>query len=242
MGYFKMNRIGVSTGAIAKGDYLRALHILDEMNISTIEISALRERELIPLVNSLEGISTEKYKKICFHTPGKLENLTEIQLLNVLEPVIDKGWPIIAHPDIITNYKLWNKLGAQLCIENMDARKHTGRDVNELKQIFNVLPSASLCFDIGHARQIDRTMHTGVMIVHEFKERIKVIHYSEVDMTGAHKRASVMAMLAFQPVFELLPKEPPIIIESPVDNQSLITEIKNITDYLLLQKTLLNAS
>ena len=59
----------------------------------------------------------------------------------------------------------WARFGALLCIENMDKPKPIGQPAAELVRIFHVLPRASLCFDIGHARQVDTTMSEATAIL-----------------------------------------------------------------------------
>jgi|SRR6266568_3232799 len=74
------------------------------------------------------------------------------------------------HPDVIEDYSAWEYLGSALCIENMDQRKAIGRTADELGSIFDRLPSAALCFDIGHARQVDTTM-TAYFIIQQFRAK-----------------------------------------------------------------------
>ena len=45
-----MRRVGFSTGALARGDFRRALQMLAGKNVSAVELSALRQDELMPLV------------------------------------------------------------------------------------------------------------------------------------------------------------------------------------------------
>ena len=48
-----MRPIGFSTGALAYGDFRRGLDIVRENQLPVVELSALREPELEPLVASL---------------------------------------------------------------------------------------------------------------------------------------------------------------------------------------------
>ena len=48
-----MRPIGFSTGAIAKGDFQRALRLLRKFRLDAIELSALRVDELQPLIIAL---------------------------------------------------------------------------------------------------------------------------------------------------------------------------------------------
>ena len=71
---------------------------------------------------------------------------------------LGRNWPIVVHPDAMFDFSLWREFGNLLCLENMDKRKPVGRTVQELDRIFQELPDASFCFDIGHARQVAPTM------------------------------------------------------------------------------------
>lgn len=41
----------------------------------------------------------------------------------------------------------------------MDKRKRIGCTAMQLRRFFDELPEATFCFDMGHARQVDPTMH-----------------------------------------------------------------------------------
>jgi len=227
-----MRSIGFSTGALALGDWQKALDILNISPATAVELSALRERELEPLIKSLPKLSLSKFNSVFFHAPSKLEKFTERELVEMLKSVIVKGWPIVVHPDIIQNYDLWSDFGELLCIENMDGRKSNGRTAEELFAIFEELEFASFCFDIGHARHIDRTMSQAVAMVQKFHARIKVIHLSEVGIYGYHVPLSFMAMLSISHLFEILPGNCPVILESPVRDGYIDAEISCVAHFL----------
>ena len=71
------------------------------------------------------------------------------------------------------NTEAWAQFGARLGIENMDKRKPIGHTAADLTRIFDVLPSASFCFDIGHARQVDPTMSEATAILQVCRARLK---------------------------------------------------------------------
>ena len=237
-----MGHIGFSTGALALGDWRKALAMLNKSSATAIELSALREQELEPLIKFLSEIDLSKFNSVFFHAPSKLEKLTERELVEMLKTVAMKEWPIIVHPDIIQNYDLWSDFGELLCIENMDRRKSKGRTAEELRLIFENLQSASFCFDIGHARHIDRTMSQAKAMVYEFHTRIKVIHLSEVNIHGNHVPLSFMAMLSFSHLSKMFTDKWPIILESPVDDEHIDADINCAIEFLSTpSKTLLQA-
>src|SRR4029077_11007435 len=136
----------------------RGLSMLASKHADAVELSALRSVELLPLLNAvlsrLEELQT-RYRYIAFHAPTDYHD--EFDLVERLKIIAERGFNIVVHPDIIRDVSLWQKLGDRLCIENMDTRKATGRTAKELRGFFDVLPQARLCFDVGHARQVDPT-------------------------------------------------------------------------------------
>jgi len=227
-----VRHIGFSTGALALGDWQKARAMLNKSAATAIELSALREQELDPLIKSLPEIDLSKFDSVFFHAPSKLERFTERELVEKLQPIFMLRYPIILHPDIIQNYDLWSDFGELLCIENMDRRKSKGRTAEELLSIFEKLQSASFCFDIGHARHIDRTMSQAKAMVREFHAKMKVIHLSEVDIHGHHVPLSFMAMRSFSHLSNLFTDKWPIILESPVHDEHIDADLNCVVEFL----------
>ncbi|MDE3212088.1 MAG: hypothetical protein KGM98_02545, partial [Bacteroidota bacterium] len=123
---------GFSTGALARCNFHQAIEVLGNSTANAIELSALREDEVKLLVDSIDHLNLNKFEFISFHAPSKLSHLDEEELIDLLAPIVRRGWPIITHPDIITKYANWERLGKSLCIENMDKRKKIGRTTIDL--------------------------------------------------------------------------------------------------------------
>jgi hypothetical protein len=223
-----MRCIGFSTGALAFGDWQRALELLSRSSATAVELSALRERELVPLVEALPQLDLNRFRYICFHAPSNLEELSEQELVSTLKPIVANGWPVVVHPGVIQDYSLWSDFGQLLCVENMDRRKPVGRTAEELSEILEKLNTASLCFDLGHSRHIDRTMSEAKATVRALNTKLKIIHLSEVDLHGRHVPLSLMALLSFSRLSSVIPKDCPIILESPVLEGDLDSEISRV--------------
>src|SRR5438445_8418558 len=142
-------KIAFSTGSIALDNVRRGLDVATHERTKAIELSALREDELDPLLGSLDRLQQElsTFRYISFHAPVKRERQSEAELVSKLQKVADRGWAIIVHPDVISDFSLWRKLGSAVCIENMDKRKRIGRTAAQLKEVFDKLPEATFCFD-----------------------------------------------------------------------------------------------
>jgi DNA-directed RNA polymerase sigma subunit (sigma70/sigma32) len=110
----------------------------------------------------------------------------------------------------------------------MDKRKPIGQTANDLAEIFEDLPNASFCFDIGHARQVDPTMSEASSILQRFSSRIRQIHVSEVNTQSKHDSLSLESIIAFQKVAHLLPADAPTIVESRVEESQINEEIQSV--------------
>jgi hypothetical protein len=233
-----MRRVGFSTGALARGDFRRALQMLAGKNVSAVELSALRQDELMPLVMQLGELDLTSFDYISFHAPSSIEQSFELKALELLEEVAARKWPIIVHPDAMHTPSDWSRLGECLCIENMDKRKAVGQTAQDLKRYFDLLPKASLCFDIGHARQVDPTMSEAAAILRSFRGRIRQLHVSEVNTQSKHDALSLESILAFQKVSHVIPADCPAILESRVEEAQIEEEIQNVLKSLSTESLL----
>ncbi len=220
-----MRPIGFSTGALAKADFQSGIEMQRSFGVTAVELSALRDRELMPLLRELGKLNLQGFSHISFHAPSTLTDLNEGDLLAALKD-IPPSWPIIVHPDVIETPERWRFLGQRLCLENMDQRKPSGRTVSEMEAIFSEFPDASFCFDIGHARQVDPTMGVAIGLLQRFRGRLRQIHISEVDPYGKHIPISFAALCGFQLVAKLIPRDCPAIIESTVDRTQIQNELE----------------
>jgi hypothetical protein len=212
-----MRVIGFSTGAIAKSDYVAALANLREYGVSAVELSALRLPELYPLVKALPDMKLSQFDAVSFHAPSRFDPDDELFVVNLLQEVVALAIPIVIHPDVIYSLDLWVPFGDRLLIENMDKRKPVGRTAEELNEFFTRLPEARLCFDIGHARQVDPTMAEARRILEKYRDRLAEVHLSEVNSSSRHDPLSSYAIEAFQSVAGLIPENVPVILETLID-------------------------
>jgi hypothetical protein len=220
-----MKPLGFSTGALAKGNFQAGLDLQRGLGLRAVELSALRVDELLPLMKALSALDLQGFSHVSLHAPSKLGKLDELSLVAILNDV-PMSWPIIVHPDLIRTPSQWRFFGSRLCLENMDQRKPIGRTVPEMEVIFQQLPDASFCFDIGHVRQVDPTMGIAIGMLRRFKGRLRQIHMSEVDPQGKHRSISFAALCAFQRVARLIPEDCPIILESMVEPGKAQNEIE----------------
>jgi hypothetical protein len=227
-----MRPMGFSTGALAHSDFRKALGILRFTGIEVLELSALRDVELIPLVTAIDTLDLSQFKYVSVHAPSMFRREQESDLVVALRGLSERGWPIIVHPDAIHEHALWLSLGGALCLENMDKRKAIGRSAKELSQVFDLLPDASFCFDIGHARQFDSTMTEAYLLLTTFHDRLRQVHVSEVNTSSRHDVMSYTSILAYREVAHLIPIDIPLILETPTAPEDLEAEMDRVREAL----------
>lgn len=222
-----LNRlIGFSSGSLAKGNFQHAIDVLRTYNIDVIELSALREHELKPLLKALdEGLDLSDFRSVSFHAPSKLIKLDVETLCEMLDPIVARKWNIVVHPDLIEDPHPWRQLGHYLCIENSDHRKPLGRTATEMMEYFDMLPEASWCFDVAHARQVDSTMSVAIAMLASFADRLREIHLSRIDMAGKHWELDVATIQACRRIASRVDPKVPIILESVIKPQFIPDEL-----------------
>lgn len=220
-----MQPLGFSTGALALSDFKKALRIMRDLPVNVVELSAIRQDELVPLLRSIDDLDLSEFAYVSIHAPSSFSAENEGWIFGELYKSLHRGWPIVVHPDTLHDRSLWRLLRGQLCIENMDKRKGVGRTVRELNYLFTEFPEASFCFDIGHARQVDTSMTEAYLMLKHFSSRLRQVHISAVNTRNKHDRLSFVSILGFQEVTHLIPESTPVIIESVVPQDQIGAEI-----------------
>ena len=216
---------GFSTGAVARGDFGFALRMLNLRHVEAVELSALRDYELQPLVEMIDEIDLSSFKYISIHAPSRFDSLNESEILRIIEPLFERRWPIVVHPDVIKDDRAWSRLGDCLCLENMDKRKAIARTLHEVHSVFDRFPEATFCLDLGHARQVDPSMGQAALMLEEFSGQLRQIHLSEVNAKSQHAPLTLAALGAVQQIVHLIPQETPVILESTVAVHQIDAEI-----------------
>ena len=223
-----MRPIGFSTGALARGDFRAALEFLRGSRTHAIELSALRDHELGPLMSVVRDLDLREYTYVSLHVPSSFKSLSEGAVADALQPCRELGIPIVVHPDVIREPSRWLLFGPLLCIENMDKRKRTGRTLSELETFFSMFPDATFCLDIAHARQVDSTMTEARLMLRRFGQRLRQVHMSEIDALGHHEPVSFASVLSAQSIARMIPQDVPIIIESMIRPAEIARELEMV--------------
>lgn len=222
-----MTTIGFSTGALALGDFRMGLDLVRKKQITAIELSALRFRELPELMAELPKLDLRQFSYVAIHAPSLFDATEEHLIVEQLRGVRD-DFSIVLHPDTIHDFTQWTGLGARLLIENMDRRKTDGRTAKELSIWFDRLPDAGLCFDLAHAQHFDPTMTEAFQILAQFGNKIRQVHISELDSASHHFPLSYSATQAFSEVVAKIPKHAAFIIESRIQPTEIDSELEKV--------------
>ena len=222
--------LGFQQGHLPAAIFNRQQISCGRSGIPAIELSALREAELDPLIAALDSLNLQSFEYVALHAPSKLVALDEVSLVRRLLDVKTRSIPIVVHPDIISDVTRWRELGEFICIENMDRRKRTGRTCEELAYYLELLPDASWCFDIGHAHQVDPTMCEGLEMIRDFGPRLKHLHVSSVNSSGGHEAITYGISQAFRRVWHLIPANAPIILEACIEYDAIDAEVSRAAE------------
>lgn len=169
-----------------RGDWAALCWEAARTSVFAAEFAALSEDELPALVRYLDSGVELPFRFLSVHAPTKQRRMSEAELVAQLAALPASVDAIVIHPDLIEDPSLYARVGARLAIENMDARKPTGRTVEELEPLFEALPDAGFCFDVAHAWSIDPTMEEGERLLDRFAGRLCHVHVSSIDELGHH--------------------------------------------------------
>ena len=226
-----MRPYGYSTGAVAFGDFREALRILSAHPLQAIELSALRSAELPDLLEALDGLDLERFEHVSLHAPSSFAPDEEPGIVKALAAT-SASLPVVVHPDAIDSIDRWRSLGRRVLIENMDRRKSRGRTAEDLALFFAALPEAGLCFDVGHARQVDSSMTEAHSILDRFGDRLRELHVSSVGSDSRHYRLDFPTFEACRELRHGLPESVPVIIESRVEESEVADELRRVREAL----------
>jgi hypothetical protein len=79
-----MRPLGFSTGALALSDFKEALRILRDRPVSVVELSAIREHELIPLLRALDDLDLSQFQYVSIHAPSSFTPQVEMSIFREL--------------------------------------------------------------------------------------------------------------------------------------------------------------
>jgi hypothetical protein len=209
--------LGVSTGFMgeSRGNWPEQVRQAWDVSPFAVEFSALSEGELDGLASYLDRDPRLPFRYLSIHGPSKGRTMPEAKLASFLARLADRAQAIVMHPDTIEDPENYRILGRKLVLENMDARKSTGRTPDELAPWFSVLPDAGFCFDIAHAWSLDATMTLGGELLDAFRTRLRHVHVSSMGPSLHHVPLTESDEELFLPLLHRC-LDVPWILEAPL--------------------------
>jgi hypothetical protein len=208
--------VGASTGYMAelRGSWDSLVEEACQVSSFAVELAALSEPELRPLVDYLDRISSLPFRYLSVHAPTKHRSLVEEEFVEVLADLPAFVDAIVVHPDQIEDPAPYRRLGSRLVVENMDARKASGLYAGELADVFAALPEAGFCFDVAHAWSVDPSMEVGEELLDRFAPRLRQVHLSSVDALQGHVPLTADHEALFEPLLRRC-RDVPWLLEAP---------------------------
>ena len=209
--------LGASTGYMTdrRGDWPAMVAEALATSPFAAELAALSERELPGLEDYLAGRPELPFGYLSVHAPVKHLRMPEAELVRRLSRIAPLVDGIVVHPDAMDDPRAYRPLGSCLVLENMDARKATGRTVAELAPYFAALPEAGLCLDVAHVLSVDPTMEVGERLLDAFAGRLRHLHVSSIDEGCRHVPLTVAHETRYAELLRRCP-DVPWILEAPL--------------------------
>jgi hypothetical protein len=209
--------LGASTGFMtdSRGDWPAMAAEALETSSFAAELAALSEDELPGLEAFLATRPELPFAYLSIHAPVKHLRMPEAELVRRLVRLAPAADAIVVHPDAMDDPCAYRPLGSSLVLENMDARKPTGRTVEELAPFFAALPEAGLCLDVAHVLTVDPTLLEGERLLDAYAGRLRHLHVSSIDEECRHLPLSVEHEGRFGALLRRCP-DVPWILEAPL--------------------------
>lgn len=185
-------------------------------------------------LKNLEISDFQGFSYVSIHAPSNFnygKNKETEETLNLIQESHKKFnfSVVVIHPNLVSDWNVFNNYDLPFAIENMDHRKKFGRTVEDIKKVFQNNKHLKFVLDLNHCYSNDKTLKLASDFYEKFQDRLCEIHIS-----GFLEYHEPLFQTKQDKIIKALPKkEVPIIIESVCKNE---TELKNESDYI---KTLL---
>lgn len=180
--------IGLTTGFAYKTINpisIDALNICKRVSSDTVELNCIggTDKGELHLLKNIKPEDLADFEHISLHAPSsriiyRNDSKTKI-ILDLIEETyhrLDIKY-VVFHPDTISDYSIFDNYVFPAAIENLDKRKFFGKNVKDLKKVFQVF-DCRFVLDINHCFSIDPTMRLAEDLISEFKNRLCGVHIS----------------------------------------------------------------
>jgi hypothetical protein len=192
---------GVATGAFVdeRDDWHAAVARAREEGWRWIELTALRGR-LGGLLRFLESTpdALAGFERVSVHAPAKTAQ-APADVVALVEPL---PFDVVLHPDVYGSEAACTALGRRAVFENMDVAKSFGRDVADLRDVFERFPDAGLCLDVAHVWTNDPTLRLGHELLDALGGHLRQLHVSGIEQDGTHRATTPGDLELYAPLLE----------------------------------------
>ena len=251
MGGRMKNLIGFSTGAITDNISLEEkIKSLQELEIEAIEISCLRDIELLELFSIAPKIDLSTFKYVSFHLPSKFDIVNKNNLFNLVTHLIrdvyfkkfNYDFNLVYHHDINIDYEILKTYSKYLLIENLDIRKERTFNNQGFDDVLFDLPKSHFCLDTAHLISMriwtdlkyDIKNNKENIITdlkrHIYSSRLKQIHVSNMDFKNvkhiplSDEIEEIYSETLNEPIIKQ--RNIPLILETPLELKYINKEIE----------------
>jgi len=210
------------------------IKLLKDCGSNAIEANCHHASDVVFLSILLEHIKAHDFEYVSLHAPVNVRygnNIETKELLQKLEDFYSQldAKLIVIHPDLVDDWSVFEGFKMKWAIENMDDRKKSFKDLNDLEQFFSEYPKWWLVLDVGHVNSNDKTMILAEELIRAFRDRIVEIHLSGYEKfhDPLHRTKQIEIIDCCKDLFV------PIIIESVFDPNDGLEGVKRELDYIL---------
>jgi sugar phosphate isomerase/epimerase len=197
-------RFGIATGAFVeeRDDWDAALKRAAAEGWRAIELTAITEERFDALERLLEQNEDAcgAFERVTIHAPVGFDRPVHeiVGRLAGVKPAFD----VILHPDVYADEPAVLELGTRAVFENMDIQKTFGRDLRDLRVVFDRWRDAGFCLDVAHIWTNDRSLALAHDLLDAFGDRLRQLHVSGIEPDGTHRPTSRADLDAYSPLLE----------------------------------------
>jgi len=197
-------RFGIATGAFVeeRDDWDAALNRAAAEGWRAIELTAITEERFDALERLLKHKedACSAFERATIHAPVGFDAPVHeiVGRLACVKPAFD----VILHPDVYADEPAVVALGTRAVFENMDVQKSFGRDVTDLRVVFDRWRDAGFCLDVAHVWTNDRSLALAHDFLDAFDDRLRQLHVSGIEPDGTHRPTSHADLEAYAPLLE----------------------------------------
>lgn len=234
--------IGFSTGCFYKTKIkpisLDCFKIIKSTEASAIEINCIDINNLYRFSKITKTYLLKNFSYISLHAPAKnfyyrdnLKSRSILELIFKLNKEIELNCVII-HPDKVLNWKLFKNYPLNFAVENMDARKKTGKTAKSLTPILKKT-NFKMTLDLNHCFTNDTSMRLAKNFIKKYENKIAQAHVS--GYIESHQPLYLTKQTQILKPIKCLTNNFPIIVESVFSKpKEIYKEYKFVKSQLVL--------